>query len=613
MKYADVPIIMYHDVGEYDTPWCVSPLEFQKQMRFLKEQGYTAISLTELQEGIKQGGERDKAVVITFDDARQGVFRFALPLLEQVGFRATVFVAPAFIEGKIPPEENYSSFLTIDTLKVLLRKGWQLESHSYAHQNLSALPLAEALYDVRQAEEWLKEKLRIKAQHFCYPYGTYTEELRLAIRQQYLTAVCTRKGFDKLPGAYARQMVLRETSVEQFQKMLFPPTLSVCMIVKNEEKFLESCLRSVQGLADEIIIVDTGSTDRTKEIALQFTSTVYDFTWCDDFAVARNESLKYATGDWILVLDADEELAPADHQFIGEALQEWSIAGYHIMTRNYSNDTSISGWKPVQDAYSRGFQGFFPSLKVRLFQRQPGVMFQGAIHELVEEKALLQYGKIVSLPMVVHHYGAQNLKSGRMGLTQHKIEAEPENAQAYFELGVQQKNLGQYGEAEVSFLRSLELEVSAVRLLNLAIVQQKQGKVSEAVQAYQRALESNKAMAEAYFGLGFCFYQQKELEKAAGFFEQAISYNPQYVDAYVNLGAVREQQGHSRTAAEYVRKALQLAPRHSRAYYNMGVIMEKNFNLPKAIACYEKAIEYNYAKREELQERVIRLKRVLEN
>ena len=78
------------------------------------------------------------------------------------------------------------------------------------------------------------------------------------------------------------------------------------MIVKNEEAFLEKCLLSVQGLVDEIVIVDTGSTDKTKEIALKFTSKVYDFEWCDNFAAARNESLKYATGDWILVLDADE-------------------------------------------------------------------------------------------------------------------------------------------------------------------------------------------------------------------------------------------------------------------------------------------------------------------
>src|SRR3989344_364212 len=85
-------------------------------------------------------------------------------------------------------------------------------------------------------------------------------------------------------------------------------TLSLCMITKNEEQFLEQCLNSVKELVDEIIIVDTGSTDKTTEIAGKFTDKIYDFKWCDDFSAARNESLKHATKNWILVLDADEQL-----------------------------------------------------------------------------------------------------------------------------------------------------------------------------------------------------------------------------------------------------------------------------------------------------------------
>src|SRR3989344_5073579 len=85
-------------------------------------------------------------------------------------------------------------------------------------------------------------------------------------------------------------------------------TISLCMITKNEEQFLEQCLNSVQELVDEIIIVDTGSTDKTKEIAAKFTDKIFDFKWGDVFSKARNESLKQATKDWILVLDADEQL-----------------------------------------------------------------------------------------------------------------------------------------------------------------------------------------------------------------------------------------------------------------------------------------------------------------
>ncbi|WP_139996968.1 glycosyltransferase family 2 protein [Paenibacillus paridis] len=98
--------------------------------------------------------------------------------------------------------------------------------------------------------------------------------------------------------------------------------LSICMIVKDEQEVLERCLKSISTLADEIIIIDTGSTDRTKEIAKQYTEHVYDFKWCNDFSAARNESLKYATSKWVLVLDADEYIEIKEVPSIREFLQE---------------------------------------------------------------------------------------------------------------------------------------------------------------------------------------------------------------------------------------------------------------------------------------------------
>ena len=82
--------------------------------------------------------------------------------------------------------------------------------------------------------------------------------------------------------------------------------ISVCIIAKNEEKMLQQCLQSVKDIAYEIIVVDTGSTDKTVEIAKNFNAKIYHFEWQDDFALARNESLKYANGDFIFVIDADE-------------------------------------------------------------------------------------------------------------------------------------------------------------------------------------------------------------------------------------------------------------------------------------------------------------------
>ena len=85
-------------------------------------------------------------------------------------------------------------------------------------------------------------------------------------------------------------------------------TISLCMIVKNEEEVLERCLNNLKGLMDEIIIVDTGSTDSTKEIAARYTDKIYDFSWCDDFAAARNFSFSKATQEYIYAPDADEVL-----------------------------------------------------------------------------------------------------------------------------------------------------------------------------------------------------------------------------------------------------------------------------------------------------------------
>ncbi len=90
------------------------------------------------------------------------------------------------------------------------------------------------------------------------------------------------------------------------------PTISLCMIVKNEEKTLQRCLVSVQDIADEIIIVDTGSTDKTRDIARDFTEKIYNFKWINDFAAARNYSYDQATMDYILWLDADDVILPAD-------------------------------------------------------------------------------------------------------------------------------------------------------------------------------------------------------------------------------------------------------------------------------------------------------------
>jgi len=141
--------------------------------------------------------------------------------------------------------------------------------------------------------------------------------------------------------------------------------LSVCLIVKNEEKFLGRCLASIQGLADQIVVVDTGSTDRTIAIAREHGADIHEFVWCDDFSAARNAALQHANGDWVLSLDADEELPPESHAALRRLLADQSVLGWRL---------------PLLDI---GREGDGCSIVPRLFRNAPGLFWVGRVHEQV--------------------------------------------------------------------------------------------------------------------------------------------------------------------------------------------------------------------------------------
>lgn len=145
--------------------------------------------------------------------------------------------------------------------------------------------------------------------------------------------------------------------------------LSVCMIVRDEEAHLERCLASVRDIADEIIVVDTGSTDGTLAVAERFGATVGHFDWIDDFSAARNESLRLATGDWALWIDADEELEASSANGIREALMRPQFAGFYVQILNLLDET--------------GDANKYVHVPVRLFRRCPEVRFEGRVHEQI--------------------------------------------------------------------------------------------------------------------------------------------------------------------------------------------------------------------------------------
>src|SRR5688572_18495395 len=126
-------------------------------------------------------------------------------------------------------------------------------------------------------------------------------------------------------------MVLAEALVMSESKQ----TISLCMIVRNEERLIGQCLASVKGFVDEMVIVDTGSEDATADIAHQHGARVYEYPWTGDFSEARNHSIAQATGNWILVLDADEKLAARDAQQLRSLVQETRACGFKLIQRTY--------------------------------------------------------------------------------------------------------------------------------------------------------------------------------------------------------------------------------------------------------------------------------------
>jgi glycosyltransferase involved in cell wall biosynthesis len=165
------------------------------------------------------------------------------------------------------------------------------------------------------------------------------------------------------------------------------PKLTLSMIVKNEEKYLPGCLESVKDIADEIVIVDTGSTDSTKNIAELYGAKVYDFNWVDDFSAARNFALQKSTGNWILYLDADERLTESSFKELSEIINRDDKLAVHCLVDcidNHNNKASVIKY-------------------TRLFRNNPKLKFNGKVHEqIVKSIKELNYKTIDSNIKILH-------------------------------------------------------------------------------------------------------------------------------------------------------------------------------------------------------------------
>jgi len=185
-------------------------------------------------------------------------------------------------------------------------------------------------------------------------------------------------------------------------------TLALTMIVRDEAEQLPAFFAHHQGLAEEIVVVDTGSADDSVAIAEACGARVIVHEWGDDFAAARNVGLVEVTADWVLFLDADEKVSQRDFGVVRRALDTETDRVFLMETRNYCLGTSHLEWQPVLGEYPNeesGQTGLFIARRVGLFPRLPALVFSGCVHETVLPASQKLGLPCSSLPVPVHHYG----------------------------------------------------------------------------------------------------------------------------------------------------------------------------------------------------------------
>ncbi|MEW9093547.1 MAG: glycosyltransferase [Clostridiaceae bacterium] len=225
--------------------------------------------------------------------------------------------------------------------------------------------------------------------------------------------------------------------------------LSLCLIVKNEEETLNKCLDSVKNSVQEIIIVDTGSTDKTKEIALKYTDEVYDFSWCNDFSKARNFSISKASNDWILVIDADEVVTDFDIKNIKDFCSEDNkkLVGRLKRINEYEDE---QGTKKYIERVNRIFnKNYFT--------------YEGIIHEQIVSKNKEKYST-QNINLIVDHIGYSKEVLNRTNKIERNIEllkkAIEENLKdpyLHYQLGKSYFMGKDYNNAYISLKKGLSL------------------------------------------------------------------------------------------------------------------------------------------------------------
>ncbi|MBD5098663.1 MAG: glycosyltransferase family 2 protein [Clostridiales bacterium] len=289
-------------------------------------------------------------------------------------------------------------------------------------------------------------------------------------------------------------------------------TVSLCMIVKNEEDVLSRCLESVEDLVDEIIIIDTGSTDHTREIAGRFTDRVYDFTWINDFAAARNYAFSLAEKDYCMWLDADDVILEADR------------AALRVLKETLEPDVCV-----VMAKYDTGFDEngnvTFSYFRERLIKNHTGMRWEGAVHE-----AIAPVGRVLYSQFAVTHRKLRPSDPDRNLLIYEKqleqgIKLEPRQQFYYGRELYYHQRYAQAVQVLEDFLNEGQgwVENSIDACCHCAYCYEHMEQPERALQSLLRSFAYDRPRAEVCCELGRWFFQREQMSLAAYWYSLALT------------------------------------------------------------------------------------------
>ena len=368
--------------------------------------------------------------------------------------------------------------------------------------------------------------------------------------------------------------------------------ISLCMIVKNEEENLANCLNSVKNLVDEMIVVDTGSTDNTKKIANDLGAKVYDYSWQDNFAEARNYSLQFVHNDWVLVLDGDEVLNPSIIPQIKTVVKE-------------DNNLVVNLIRHEIGALSSPYSSIS-----RLFRRHPQIQFSRPYHALIDDSVIAlreedSHWQIVDLDEIaIEHYGYQPEIIASQDKTQRAKKAmesylaeHPNDAYTSSKLGSLYLDSGEFKKGLKLLKTALKLHANDPATTfelhyHLANAYVKGQQPILAIKNYQRAIAQpilEKLKLGAYHNYASLCYQQKDYNNAISLYQNCLLIEPKFALVHYNLGLTYRAIGKIAEAIEAYQHSIQYNPNYPWAYQNLAILQYKQGKMEESVKSFQQA------------------------